>query len=139
MIIIIMTLLTATSHLWHQWWLIFLSTTCSLCVSTLPDQSPCNVWWMWHAKQEMLTPRAPDLTFFWGSHFCMAWTFYQFCLCPWTLWYMLIGFCSLFFLNNNHQHLFTKDFAYKMFISLNCSKVRNKNKRCIISVIKASV
>ena len=31
--VVIMTLLTDTSHLWHVWWLIFLST--SLCVFTL--------------------------------------------------------------------------------------------------------
>ena len=62
--VVITTLLTATSHLWHQWWLISLST--SLCVFTLPGESPCNVWRVWHAMHEMLTPRAPDLTFFWG-------------------------------------------------------------------------
>ena len=31
-----------------------------------------------------------------GSHFCMAWTFFNwFCLCPWTLWYLVIRFQSL--------------------------------------------
>ena len=29
-------------------------------------QTPGNVWWVWHAKQVMLTPQAPDVTFFWG-------------------------------------------------------------------------
>ena len=42
----------------------FFST--NLCVFTLPDQSSCNIWWVWHARQEMLTPHAPDLIFFWG-------------------------------------------------------------------------
>ena len=77
----ITTLLTATSHLWHLWWMIFVST--SMCVFTLLDQSPCNVWRVWHAKQEMLTPRAPDLTFFWGFTLLHGLDFYnQICLCP---------------------------------------------------------
>ena len=69
------------------------------CVFVLsPDQSPCNVWQVWHVKQEMLTPRVPDLAFFWGFTFCMAWTFStDFVFVPWTLCYLVIRFWSLFF------------------------------------------
>ena len=94
-----MTLLTTKRHLWHQWWLIFLSI--SLCVFTLPDQSPWNVWQVWHAKQEMLTPRTPDLTSFKGSHFCMAGLFkpiLSLSLGLYATWLSDFGVCS--FLDN---------------------------------------
>ena len=43
---------------------------------------PCSVWWVWHADRRCLLPEhliSPSVD---GSHFCMAWTFLQFSLCP---------------------------------------------------------
>ena len=91
---VIMTLLTATSHLWKQWWLIFLST--GMCIFTLPDQSPCNVW--------RVCNRALKLTYSAGSvlllkktvgpvcvyllkEVCMFWSDFLLCIGrSWQLW-----------------------------------------------------
>ena len=44
--------------------------------------SPCNVWWVSHSTQEMLTPGAPDLTFFWRFTLLHGFdVFNWFCLC----------------------------------------------------------
>ena len=86
-LIIFMNLLTTTSHLWHQRWLIFWST--SLCVFTLLDQSSCNVWPVWRCLllDHLISP------YFEGSHFCIAWTFLtDFVYVPWTLCYLVVKF-----------------------------------------------
>ena len=63
----------------------------SLCVVTLLYKGPRNVWQVWHAKQEMLTPWAPDLAFFWGFTLLHGSDFFnRFCLCP--LDFMLLGY-----------------------------------------------
>ena len=84
-------------------WIFFLST--SLCVFTLPGQSPCTVWWVWHAKQEMLTPRAPDLTFFWGFTLLHGidrfLTDFAFSRGLYDTWLSDFGVCS--FLDNTHN------------------------------------
>ena len=119
-----------------QWWLILLST--SLCVFTLPDQSLCNVWWVWHAKQEMLTPQAPDVTLFWGFILLHGLDFFtRFCLCP--LNFMQLGYgisefvlfwiCSLrynyiwytWFCVTSEAH---DTFTVIVVVSLNCWNIR---------------
>ena len=133
--VVIMTLLTATSHLWHQWWQIFLST--SLCVFTLPDQIPCNVWRVRHGKQEMPTPRAPDLTFFWGFTLLHGLDFFnQFCLCP--LDFMLLGnqisefvlfwiICPHLFIIPEHAPIIIYEYYDDWYICKMC----NKPKLCL--------
>ena len=49
-----------------------------------------HVWQVWHTKQEMLTPRAHDLTFYWGFTLLHGLDFFNwFCLCPMD--FMLFG------------------------------------------------
>ena len=48
------------------------------------------------AKQEMLTPQAPDLAFFWGFTLLYGLDFFnRFCLCPFN--FMLLGYRILEF------------------------------------------